>query len=76
MFQFIKRNALRVLPYALVLGLALTVIHLVRANYVWVGFQQKDYYTDLQVAKGEAGRLQYQLSEMQEARNKFNEDVY
>jgi hypothetical protein len=75
MKDFIKRSVRRFGPYLVFLGLVYAVFSLVRANYVWVGFQQKDYYTDLQVCKSDTGRLSYQISELKQARDRANADI-
>lgn len=50
-------------------GLCALVVYLVRANYVWIGFQAKGDYAVIQHCQANIGPLEYELSALKEARN-------
>lgn len=73
--NFLKFWAKRLLPYAIIILLIVVCVKLVRSNYVWVGFQGKDYFVDLQVCKSDTARLEGQVVTLREARDRANADI-
>jgi hypothetical protein len=68
-----KENFKKITPYLVLIGLLVIMAYLVRINYVWVGFVDKDQYMDTNNLKGEISALEIENTDLHSKIQAHNE---